>query len=185
MDSATRYMTARLLHTEWSEQFFKAFERNWIKAFGPPESLHLDAHPSWGSAAVRDWTREHGIELTVSPEKAHQRLSQVEGRHQVLRRALDIYLSENNGSTPLDVKQALCYVLPRLNQSVNVKGYAPVQWVLGYQPKIPGNLLDEGLNQSHLLPSMDFKQKLELRASAGRALRPCCAKATLPWPPSR
>ena len=170
MDSATRYMTARLLHTESSEQFLKALERNWIKTFGPPESLHVDAHPSWGSAAVRDWTTEHGIELTVSPGEAHQRLSQVERRHQVLRRALDIYLSENNGSTPLDVKQALCYVLPQLNRSVNVKGYSPVQWVLGYQPKIPGNLLDEGLNQSHLFPSMDFKQKLQLRASAGRAL---------------
>ena len=170
MDAATRYMSARLLRTETSEQFLRAIERGWIRNFGPPECLQVDAHPSWGSAAVKDWSTEHGIELVVSPGEAHQRLSQIERRHQVLRRALDIFMSEHEGTTADHVKQALCYVVPQLNQNVTVRGFSPTQWVLGYQPRLPGLLLDEGLNPSHLDPSLDFRQKLDMRASAGKAI---------------
>ena len=88
----------------------------------------------------------------------------------MLRKAIDVFMSEVQGTSPEDVKKALCYVIPQLNQSVTVKGFSPTQWVLGYQPRIPGLLMDEGLNPSHLEPSLDFKEKLDMRAAAGGAI---------------
>ena len=82
--------------------------------------------------------------------------SLVESRHQVLRKAIDGFMTEIQGSTTDDIKKAFCYVVPQLNQSVTVRGFSPTQWGLGYQPCIPGLLMDEGLNPSHLEPSSDF-----------------------------
>ena len=89
LDAATKYVVARPLQSETSEQFLRAIERGWVKLFGPPHVLQVDAHPSWSSAAAREWATMQGVELLISPGEAHQRLAQVERRHQVLRRAID------------------------------------------------------------------------------------------------
>ncbi|CAE7928185.1 GIP [Symbiodinium necroappetens] len=171
MDAATRYLVARPLHTESSEQFLRALERGWIKLFGAPAALQVDAHPSWCSASVRDWATEHSIELMISPGEAHSRLAQVERRHQVLRRAIDVFLASAPGDGDLDaLRQALDFVVPQLNRTVSVQGFSPTQWVLGYQPELPGFLLDERVNPSHLDPSESFRHGLELRALASKAL---------------
>ena len=101
-------MVARPLRTESSDQFLRALERGWIKLFGAPAALQVDAHPSWCSAAVRDWATQHSIELLISPGEAHNRLAQVERRHQVLRRAIDVFLASAPAEGDLDaLRQAL------------------------------------------------------------------------------
>ena len=114
MDAATRYLVARPLGTESSDQFLRALERGWIKLFGAPAALQVDAHPSWCSAAVRDWATQHSIELLISPGEAHNRLAQVERRHQVLRRAIDVFLASAPAFLSLTAR-CLFKVFPQLN----------------------------------------------------------------------
>ena len=53
---------------------------------------------------------------------------------------------------------------------MSVQGFSPTQWVLGYQPELPGFLLDERVNPSHLDPTQSFRHGLEMRALASKAL---------------
>ncbi|CAE7334635.1 RE2, partial [Symbiodinium microadriaticum] len=131
-----------------------------------------DSHRSWGSDEMMHFTTEHGIELVISPGEAHERLAQLERRHQVLRRAVELYLEDNppTGSGPESLIEALTLMVPQLNQSLSVGGFSPTQWVLGYQPTVPGSLLDSNVNYSHLDPSTAFHYKMECRVRAATAV---------------
>ena len=77
----------------------------------------------------------------------------------------DMKLSSING-----LREALAYTLPQINSNPSVAGYSPSQWVIGYQPSFPGDLLAEGLNPCHLDGSLSFEQQLEKRSAAKQAL---------------
>ena len=63
------------------------------------------------------------------------------------------------------------FVLPQINNSqTTVAGYSPAQWVLGYQPAFPGDLLQEQINPAQLGGSPNFESILELRTAAKMAL---------------
>ena len=64
----------------------------------------------------------------------------------------------------------LDYVLPQINSTPSVAGFSPSQWVLGFQPDFPGELLAEGLNPSHLGGNLSFERVLEKRATAKVAI---------------
>ncbi|CAE7846298.1 TY5A [Symbiodinium microadriaticum] len=172
MDAATRFLAARYVNRETTSEFLIALQRGWIRTFGPPTSLFVDSHRSWGSDEMMQFTTEHGIELIISPDEAHERLAQLERRHQVLRRAVELYLEDNppTGSGPESLIEALTFVVPQLNQSLSVGGFSPTQWVLGYQPTVPGSLLDSNVNYSHLDPSTAFHYKMECRVRAATAV---------------
>jgi hypothetical protein len=52
----------------------------------------------------------------------------------------------------------------------NVSGYSPVQWAMGYTPHIPGLLMEEQISPAYLDPTEACREKLELQASAAKAL---------------
>ena len=58
------------------------------------------------------------------------------------------------------IREAMAYVLPQVNSAPTVAGYSPSQWVLGFQPNFPGDLLGDGLNPAHL--------------GGSETLKPCC-----------
>ena len=175
--AATRFLAGRVLLRESPEEFVLALERAWIRNFGPMKTLQVDDHRSWGSDYVRSWCSEQGVTLHVSPGQSHTRLAILERRHQVTRRALELYLCDQEQSdVPLPHEprerliQALCYVIPQLNRSTNVRGYSPVQWVLGYTPHVPGLLTEEPLPPPTLEPSEEFLNKLKQQKAAANAV---------------
>ncbi|CAE7831349.1 unnamed protein product, partial [Symbiodinium microadriaticum] len=170
MDAATRYVAARVVRRATSTEFLQALERGWIRVFGPPRTLFVDSHRAWGSDEVMRYATEHGVELVISPGEAHERLAQLERRHQVLRRAVELYLEENPPTGQESLVEALCFVIPQLNQSLSVGGFSPTQWVLGYQPNIPGSLLDSNVNYSYLDPTEAFQHKMQCRVRAATAV---------------
>lgn len=59
-------MAARILTREQSDNLIQAFERNWIRFFGPPAILQFDDYRGWVSDALRTWANDHGIELEIA-----------------------------------------------------------------------------------------------------------------------
>ena len=170
LDAATRYMSTRVIRRETTEEFIQAIQRGWIKTFGPPLALHVDSHRAWGSDEFRDFVTTNDIALTISPGEAHNRLAQLERRHQVLRKAVEYYMADKNLDSMSGLAEALIYVVPQINATLGVGGFSPTQWVLGYQPRIPGSLLDDSLNYSHLAPSEAFQAKLASRTTAASSV---------------
>ena len=116
------------------------------------------------------WTANHNVQHMISPGEAHTRLALVERRHAVLRKSVEIYMDDLKLTSIDGLRQALAYVLPQINSTPTVAGFSPSQWVLGFQPNFPGDLLAEGLNPSHLDGSVSFEQHLERRTAAKQAL---------------
>lgn len=99
-DATTRLCAARLLQDETPDSFQKGLERAWIRSFGPMRLLQVDEHRSWASDQFKTWAGNHSIQMTISPGQAHERLAIIERRHQVIRRALDLFLLESQDFTP-------------------------------------------------------------------------------------
>ena len=153
LDAGTKFLAARMLKKETTQDFVHAVERGWVRRFGPPTALHIDFHRVWSSDAFRDDVTEHDVELIISPGEANNRLAQLERRHHVLRRSIEIYMADHQMDNLDGFKEALTYVIPQINSTLSVGGFSPTQWVIGHLPHLPGSLLDSHVNISHLSPS--------------------------------
>ena len=169
-DATTRLCAARLLVDETPDSFQKALERAWVRSFGPMRILQVDEHRSWASDHIKEWTGQNSIQLMISPGQAHERLAIIERRHQVIRRSLDLFLLESEDYTPEGIINALNYVIPQVNRMPNVQGYSPLQWTLGYNPHVPGLLMEEELNPTQLHPTEAFKMKLNYQQIATKSI---------------
>ena len=170
IDQCTKFQAAAVLHGEKTEHFIPALERNWIKHFGAPVQLLTDEGRGWLSDKMVEWTTDHCIDHQVAPGEAHTRLSLVERRHAVLWKAIEIYISELRLSDRAGLKEALVYVLPQLNAQPTVAGFSPTQWVLGFQPQLPGVSVLDATSPAQLGSSTSFEEVLMRHNSAKTAI---------------
>ena len=131
LDHATRYVSIRILKTERSDKFIKGLERSWINQFGVPHCLRVDEAKGWSSKLIREWCSDRGIALEVAPGEAHNWLAPVEGKHQVVRKALEHYMAEKGVNNVKTLEEACIYVPHQINNMSMVHGFPPAQWVFG------------------------------------------------------
>ena len=174
IDSSTKLMAARVLNSEQTTDFISALERGWIRHFGAPHTLQIDEARGWSSETLRSWSSDHGIFLEISPGQAHTRLSVLERRHQVLRRAVELFVKQHLQQRDVDpraaIETALIYVVPQINNVPNIHGYSATQWAFGQNPKLPGHLMDTDLTIAQLTPSQQMQEKLDLKQQAATAV---------------
>ena len=157
VDTATKYQVASLLKSERGPDLIKGLERCWIKHFGIPTKLVTDEGRGWCGTEFSEWTTDFGVQHEVAPGEAHTRLSAVERRHSVLRKAAEIFMTDRNLDNTTGVRMALTYVLPQINSSTTVAGFSPMQWVLGKQVTLPGELCGERLSPGQLDGYLDAR----------------------------
>ncbi|CAL1164318.1 unnamed protein product, partial [Cladocopium goreaui] len=131
VDHATRFCAVRILRSETAEEFTKGIERMWFKHFGVPKHLRIDEAKGWASKHVREWASSRAINLEVQPAEQHTWLGVVERKHQVVRRALELYQDDLGRHDLSALKEAAIYVPHAINQTAMVRGFTPQQWVLG------------------------------------------------------
>ena len=168
VDMATKYQAAALVTSEQGSDLIKGIERHWIAHFGPPHCIISDEGRGWASGDMQNWTESLSILHEIAPGEAHTRLSLVERRHAVLRKAVELYMHDLKVYGVDGIKQALCYVVPQINAQPTVAGYSPSQWLFGYQPSLPGTMLADRINPLHLQES--FEETLYRRTAARTAL---------------
>ena len=149
-----------------------SMERAWIRSFGPMRILQVDEHRSWASDHFKTWAGNHSIQLMISPGQAHERLAVIERRHQVIRRAVALFLLESKEYGPEGIINALNYVIPQVNRLPNMQGDSPLQWTLGYNPHVPGLLMEEELNPTQLHPTEAFRTSTLFRQELVNSQKP-------------
>ncbi|CAJ1379598.1 unnamed protein product, partial [Effrenium voratum] len=142
-DQATRYIAVRILKNEKAEDLIKGVERAWIKQFGIPKYLRTDEAKGWASKALREWTAERNIALEIAPAESHNWLGAVERKHQVVRRALELYMEDSGKKNDSGLLQACVYVPSQINSMSMVRGFTPQQWVMGKNPNQVQSLTGE------------------------------------------
>ena len=148
VDHATRFCAIRILKGETAEEFTKGIERMWFKHLGVPKYIRIYEAKGWTSKHVREWAGSRAITLEVQPAEQHTWLGVVERKHQVIRRALELYQDDLGRHDLTALKEAAIYVPHAINQTAMVRGFTPQQWVLGksmtdvhgltLQPEVPG-----------------------------------------------
>ena len=171
VDSATKYQSATLIPNEQTPALIAGLERCWLAHFGAPETLVTDEGRGWLSEHFLNWSDELSIQHDVAPGEAHTRLSLVERRHAVLRRAIEIYMTDLNLTGADGIRSALTYVVPQQNAQPTVSGYSPSQWLLGYQPQVNGLLISDQITPVHLSGGSSFEDALLRRNAAKSALQ--------------
>ena len=165
---------ARIVSDEKSPSLIKALERSWSRFHGPMQQMKVDEYAGWGSDARATWAENHDIELKISPGQVHTRTSSVvERRHQLLRRAVQIYMDDNGISGVDAVHEALTWVIPSLNEHTFLNGFTPTQLAMGRQPTIPGLTSEERTKPPQLSEGQHLQEILQCRSRAQQA----CAKA--------
>ena len=134
MDQATRYVAVRLLHSEKGSDFIKGVERAWIKQFGVPKYLRVDEAKGWASQALRNWASDHGVTLEVAAAECHSWLGSVERKHQVVRRAIELFMDDRGAKSFANLKDALVYIPGQISNMSFVRGFTPNHWVTGHSP---------------------------------------------------
>ena len=169
MCQATRYVAVRVLHSEKSTEFVKGIERSWVKHFGPPKYLRVDEAKGWSSQFVREWCADHNVTIEVAPAEAHSWLGACERRHQVVRRALELYMDEKGERTVKTLAEAAIYIPSQVNNLSFVKGFTPHQWLMGRSPMQATSLTADFFNPGHeaMDENTDFAA-LERRRFAAR-----------------
>ena len=171
VDHATRFCAIRILKSEKAEEFTKGLERAWVKHFGIPKLLRVDEAKGWASKHVREWASSRGITIEVQPAEAHSWLGVVERKHQVIRRALELYQDAVGKHDKETLKEAAIYVPHAVNQLSFHKGFSPQQWVLGKSTTYVHGLSSEIFNpgQEALDEQGVFADVQRRRAEAARA----------------
>ena len=171
VDHATRYCAIRILKSEAAEEFRKGLERCWFKHFGVPKYLRMDEAKGWSSKHVREWCASRGIAIEVQPAEQHSWLGVVERKHQVVRRALELYQDDLGRHDIAALKEAAIYVPHTINQMSMVRGFTPQQWVLGKTMTNVHGLTSEIFNpgQEPLDDSGAFAQVQQRRVRAQTA----------------
>ncbi|CAE7470144.1 RE1 [Symbiodinium sp. CCMP2592] len=176
VDEGSRFRVAKIF-TKGNKQTPNAatclnfLSEGWIQIFGKPRALRLDPAGSFRSASVEDFCGRNEIYLDIIPGEAHWQIGTVENAIQGLKTVMTKLSAEDPS---LSAEQVMSLAINTFNQRELVRGFSPVQHVLGSAPDETGRHLhserpqppDVILNQ----PLQDFRKEAELRASAEKAL---------------
>ena len=168
MDQATRYVCLRVMNDEKSTSLVKSIERGWIKHFGSPRYLRIDEGKGFAATYLRDWCSERGIMLEIAPAESHNWLGSVERKHQVVRKALELYMDERGQRSKKMLAEAAIYCPGQINSLSYTKGFTPAQWVLGKAPydvlSLTADVFNPGMSLSKDTPNFEEVQKRRLAA---------------------
>ena len=171
MDQATRYVAIRIMKDEQSVTLVKGLERGWIKHFGVPKYLRIDEGKGFAATHLRDWCSEHGIMLEIAPAESHNWLGSIERKHQVVRKAVELYMLDKGKKTKKTLLEAAIYCPGQINSLSYTRGFTPAQWVLGQAPRdtlsLTSSIFNPGMTTGN--EPDDFNEIQQKRLSAQMA----------------
>ena len=94
----------------------------------------------------------------------------MERRHAILRKAIEVYLTDLKKEGHQAIREALTYILPQVNATPSVAGYSPTRRVIGKQVRLPGELAMDSVRPSALGGHPNFEEMLVCRNAAKQAL---------------
>ena len=72
-----------------------------------------------------EWTVVYGVEHSVAPGEAHERLALGERRHAVIRKSVEVYFDDMSADGSSGIQEALNYIIPQMNSIPGVAGFSP------------------------------------------------------------
>ncbi|CAE7381300.1 GIP, partial [Symbiodinium sp. CCMP2456] len=140
LDEGSRFRIAKILSTGVKQQPSGAdciayLREGWAQIFGNPRTMRLDPAGNFRSVAVSDYCHRHGIYLDLVPGEAHWKIGACEQAVHGLKTVMTkVCASEETVSAG----EALATAVRTFNQRDLIRGFSPVQHVLGQVPDETG-----------------------------------------------
>ena len=178
VDEDSRFKVGRVLKGKRQHvsaaQFITTLKESWIGYFGLPKTLRLDPDGAFRSHALSDYCDQHQIFLDLIPSEAHWKLGVCERSVQATKTILGKVCHEFPDVPP---EEALAECMRVLNQREMVRGYTPIQHVLGRAPDEVGRVFPKEAIQS---PELQGQSDVAYHHQV-EALRLSAEKAFLDW----
>ena len=157
IDLATTFHVATLIGRHTSQEFAMAFERCWASWAGVPDRVHFDMERGFGGALSELFQSFNTVQLPIAGQ-AHWQLGRVE-RQGAWWKELAARTIEHSSIKGEDEMRTLGIMVSGAKNSLRRRaGFSPAQWVLGRDPKMPADLVDDTANYSaHSLAANDEK----------------------------
>ena len=167
VDWATTYQVVAKLERETGPDVERAFNDNWISAFGPPGtvSIDLDGKVQAGVARLCDW---HSIKTKDVAAQAKWQGGVTERQIGWFKGIWERVVYET-GVDADEVAVAGTFVCAAKNELRRRCGHSPVQWVFGRSPRIPEDLRDPDSGEPvtwDLTQDSKYQRLAAIRASA-------------------
>ena len=141
----------------------------WVCWAGPPETVHMDNGTEFAST-VRDAFDHMGTRIRVSAPQSPWQVGRTERQggwfKEMLRRTV-----KHTSATGWDEMRWTCACVCAAKNSLRRRcGFSPNQWVFGTEPRIPGDLTDQG-HQTGVLSAIDGDEEVHKRFRVRMAAR--------------
>lgn len=175
IDDGSRYRVARFLkqgkhQTMNTTQFLSYLKEGWIQYFGAPHVLRLDPAGAFRSHEMERFCDQHSIYLDMIAGEAHWQLGTCEQAVRGLKEIATKLVQDNPDLAP---EHALSEAVRVCNERELIRGFSPVQHVLGRAPDETGRFVNSLINATNepLLanPSEDVKGDIERMRQAEEA----------------
>ena len=179
IDEGSRFRVARMVSKGKQQhlsaaQFVDVFGESWVEYFGHPLTLRLDPDGAFRSHELGDYCDRYHIFLDLIPGEAHWKLAACERSIRSIKAILEAIVDDQ---PDVSAQEALSEAVKTLNHRDLVRGYSPVQHILGKAPDETGRFLSTADSRCSDLVSETPAQGHE----RSQHLRDVAEKALLEW----
>ena len=96
--------------------------------------------------------------LEIADAESHNWLGSIERKHQVVRKAVELYMLDKGRKTKKTLLEAAIYCPGQINSLSYTRGFTPAQWVLGQAPRDTLSLTSSVFN-----PGMTLSNEPEVK----------------------
>ena len=143
LDDATTYQVLEHLPDRSEETVTRALVGGWLRYFGCPDQMVLDAEGSFRGFKFETLMAQSGIQIRFVPPDAHYQLGKAERHGQAIKWMSRRLISQFAAMTEDEMNLTINMCLFAKNSMTRRSGASPTQWVFGRLPKIPTALLSE------------------------------------------
>ena len=180
VDEGSRFKVGRVLMKGKKRQhvsaamFLSTVKESWISYFGCPKTLRLDPDGAFRSQQVSEYCDNKHIFLDIQPSEGHWKMGTCERAIQSTKAILEKIFHEQPDVAPED---ALAESIRAQNCRELIRGYSPVQHVLGKSPDETDRIFNPNMANS---PELSYESAPHGHLTS-ESLRLSAEKAFLEW----
>ena len=144
LDRSTMYHVVTLVPDHQPKTFTKVFFRDWAKWAGTPIEVSIDLERGFCSKEFAEALGEAGISVVPIAGQAHWQHGKIERHGGVLKEMLTKVLSQNDATEVEEVGWIANEITMAKNALGREHGFSPAQLVFGKEPRLYGELEENG-----------------------------------------
>ena len=140
VDAFSRFTLGTEVKDKQADTIIKPILEEWIlKGFGPPRQIIFDNGREFSNNKMKEMCETFNIQMLTSAGYSPFQNGLCEKGHHIVDQMVEKMM---HGNPDMSFSRALAAAIYAKNCMVNVKGYSPLQLVMGKQPRMPGPAQD-------------------------------------------